>query len=58
MLREFCSFEDFKKAFLIGFFLKLGKKHDMIFSRKIFFGKFKKNFHILKLRNKLLYEFF
>ena len=21
MLREFCSFEDFKKAFLIGFFL-------------------------------------
>ena len=53
MLREFCSFEDFKKAFLIGFFFKLGKKHDMIFSRKIFFGKCK-NFHILKLRNKLL----
>ena len=46
MLREFCSFEDFKKAFLIGFF-KLGKKHDMIFSRKIFFGKFKKIFIFL-----------
>ena len=47
MLRELCSFEDFKKAFLIGFFFKLGKKHDMIFSRNIFFGKFKKIFIFL-----------